>query len=182
MATRLTSRHTVKKRDLSPGNGNGSPRLGRQPPSRNPVTSALVQSQRSSQELAEDRTKLADDRTALAVTRTFVALDRTLMAWVRTATALVSFGFTIYKFFQQLRQPEPAGRAYVLGPRDVALVLIALGIGGLTLALVEHRKQSRQLRERFASYQPPPPSIAVGVATVMSGLGALAFVLVLLRL
>ncbi len=58
----------------------------------------------TSTELAIQRTDLADDRTRLAVTRTVAALDRTLMAWIRTATSLISFGFTIYKFFQALRE------------------------------------------------------------------------------
>lgn len=56
--------------------------------------------------------------TELALDRTLLAHDRTLMAWVRTATSLISFGFTIYKFFQYLREQqglEPDGR--VLGPR-----------------------------------------------------------------
>ena len=35
----------------------------------------------------------------LALDRTRLAYERTLMAWVRTATSLISFGFTIYKFF-----------------------------------------------------------------------------------
>ena len=62
-----------------------------------PTSNELAQ-QRT--KLAEDRTHLADERTGLAVTRTIVALDRTLMAWIRTATSLISFGFTIYKFFE----------------------------------------------------------------------------------
>ena len=41
-----------------------------------------------------------DNSTRLAVDRTRLAHERTLMAWVRTATSLISFGFTIYKFFQ----------------------------------------------------------------------------------
>ncbi len=66
---------------------------------------------KTSNELAAERTTLADERTDLAVARTLLALDRTLMAWVRTATSLISFGFTIYKIFQQLAQIRPRGRA-----------------------------------------------------------------------
>ena len=40
-----------------------------------------------------------DTGTRLALDRTHLAHERTLMAWVRTATSLISFGFTIYKFF-----------------------------------------------------------------------------------
>jgi putative membrane protein len=38
--------------------------------------------------------------TRLAVDRTRLAYERTLMAWIRTAISLITFGFTIYKFFQ----------------------------------------------------------------------------------
>ena len=41
---------------------------------------------------AETNTILAD--------RTRLAYERTMMAWVRMGTSLISFGFTIYKFFQ----------------------------------------------------------------------------------
>ena len=45
-------------------------------------------------------TQPVDTGTRLAVTRTRLAHERTLMAWVRTAASLISFGFTIYKFFE----------------------------------------------------------------------------------
>jgi len=50
------------------------------------------------------------DATKLAVDRTRLAADRTLRAWSRTATSLISFGFTIYKAFQYLRENSPAGQ------------------------------------------------------------------------
>ncbi len=62
-----------------------------------PTSNELAQ-QRTT--LAGDRTHLADERTSLALDRTRLAHERTLMAWVRTAVSLISFGFTIYKFFQ----------------------------------------------------------------------------------
>ena len=46
--------------------------------------------------------------TKLAIERTRLAHERTLMAWVRTATSLISFGFTIYKFFEYLRESQGA--------------------------------------------------------------------------
>jgi putative membrane protein len=41
-----------------------------------------------------------DKNTRLGVERTRLAYERTMMAWVRTATSLITFGFSIYKFFQ----------------------------------------------------------------------------------
>ena len=47
-----------------------------------------------------------DTATELSVDRTRLAHERTLMAWVRTATSLLSFGFTIHKFFEYLRESQ----------------------------------------------------------------------------
>ena len=87
-----------------------------------------------------------DSSTALALERTRLAHERTLMAWVRTATSLISFGFTIYKAFEYLRQRQPDVAHGVLGPRNFALVLIGLGIGALVLATVQHRGDRRDDR------------------------------------
>src|SRR5215510_7314039 len=110
-------------------------------PAKIPTSNDLAQ-QRTS--LASDRTKLADERTSLALDRTRLAHERTLMAWVRTAVSLISFGFTIYKFFQYLRESEliiPPHR--LLSPREFALVMIGLGLGTLVLASFEYRQQMR---------------------------------------
>jgi hypothetical protein len=49
--------------------------------------------------------------TKLAVERPRLACERTLMAWIRTAASLISFGFTIYKFFDYLKDSNQARRA-----------------------------------------------------------------------
>jgi putative membrane protein len=100
------------------------------------------------------------------------------MAWVRTATSLISFGFTIYKAFEYLRQREPDVAHGVLDPRNFALVLIGLGIGALLLATVQHRRDLRTLEAR---YGPLPRSSAAIVAAIMSLLGIVALILVFLR-
>jgi putative membrane protein len=122
--------------------------------------------------------ELADDRTQLAVSRTIVALDRTLMAWVRTATSLISFGFTIYKFFQQLQQERASGVHHLLGPRGVALVMIGLGVFGLTLATWQYRRDLRKIHQRYAQYGPFDRSLTAGLAVAISSLGVIGFVLV----
>jgi uncharacterized membrane protein YidH (DUF202 family) len=75
--------------------------------------------------------------TELALDRTLLAHDRTPMAWV-TATSMISFGFTIYKFFQYLREHEGLeadGR--VLGSRRFAMLMISIGLVSLLLATLQ---------------------------------------------
>ena len=119
--------------------------------------------------------------TKLAFDRTRLAHDRTLMAWVRTATSLISFGFTIYKFFQALRESQPESEAHLMTPRGVGLVMIGLGVAGLLVATLEYRSQIRELHDTYQQFGPFRRSPAFAVASVISGLGVLGFVLVFLR-
>lgn len=67
--------------------------------------------------------------TILAVDRTRLAHDRTLMAWVRTSASLISFGFTIYKFFQYLHEQQGTQSRGGFGPRQFGPHPVSLGGG-----------------------------------------------------
>ena len=79
---------------------------------------------------------------------TRLAEDRTLMAVIRTALSLIGFGFTIYQFFQRLREQEVIARA--TAPRQFGVALVALGIVMLVLGIgyhVQFMLGLRRLRE-----------------------------------
>jgi putative membrane protein len=116
--------------------------------------------------------------TELAVDRTRLAHDRTMMAWVRTAASLISFGFTIYKFFQYLREQGEVSEALLLGPRKFALLLIGIGLFSLILATIQSRHEMRIMRKHFAHV---PYSLANIVAALVGLLGVLAFLAVIFR-
>lgn len=116
--------------------------------------------------------------TQLAVDRTRLAHERTLMAWVRTATSLISFGFTIYKFFQYLEEKGQAREGRILGPREFALVMIGIGLIALLFATVQHRRDMVRLRSQYPEV---PYSLATVLAGLLSILGILAFVAVVFR-
>ena len=54
----------------------------------------------------EAQTTKLDFAGELALKRTLLAHQRTLMAWIRTSASMISFGFTIYKFFEYLTTAE----------------------------------------------------------------------------
>ena len=119
------------------------------------------------------------DSTALAVERTRLAHERTLMAWVRTSVSLISFGFTIYKFFEYVRenaQGNPAASA--LNPRRFGMSMIVVGLFMLLVAAVQHRRDLKVLDQRYGK---GPRSLATIVAILVGALGILAFIGVLLR-
>lgn len=88
-----------------------------------------------------------DLSTRLAIERTRVAYDRTMMAWIRTATSLITFGFTIYKYFQIQRVAPPSER--LIGPREFSLILISLGLFSLVVAVLQNRENVLRLRALY---------------------------------
>src|SRR4029434_7664695 len=121
------------------------------------------------------------EATQLAVERTRLAYERTLMAWVRTATSLISFGFTIYKFFQFLREEGAVTMPHAdhfLGPRPFALLMILVGLGTLGLATLQHRQHMQMLRAQGASI---PYSLAMWLSLRVLVIGFLGLFVVLFR-
>jgi putative membrane protein len=118
-----------------------------------------------------------DISTILAIERTRVAYDRTMMAWIRTATSLITFGFTIYKYFQIQRVAAPSES--LIGPRELSLILISLGLCALGFAVWQGRQGVLRLR---ALYAETPGSLANLLAGLIAILGFLALVAVILRL
>jgi putative membrane protein len=86
-----------------------------------------------------------DGKTDLSATRTALAAERTLMAWVRTSLSMISFGFTIYKFFKGMHQAGALTLRRPEEPRNLGLFLVALGTASLCAGLVEHVRTLRQI-------------------------------------
>jgi putative membrane protein len=118
-----------------------------------------------------------DRSTELAFERTRVAYERTMMAWIRTATSLITFGFTIYKFFQLEGLSHPQ-QGSLIGLRGFAFLMVSIGLISLLLATIEHRHNIRALGAQYAGRQ---RSLAVLVAALVSILGILALLAMIFR-
>ena len=118
---------------------------------------------------------LAEERTELALQRTVFAADRTLLAWVRTSLALMTFGFSIYKFFQYLQESGAvAGGWEPTGPRRFGIALVTVS----TVLLVWQTWQYYQLLKRLSRRRgkkrvPKTPTLVAGGAVIL--LGCVAF-------
>jgi len=127
---------------------------------------------------APDQTKVPMDiSTKLAYERTFLAHERTLMAWVRTSSSLITFGFSIYKFFQLERG---AGKEFpttqVVGPRQFSMILIIIGVVSLVLATIQHRHQRKILKIEYENIPVSTAGIIAGLISVL-GLGTILAVI-----
>ncbi len=126
---------------------------------------------------ATDSPAKIDTATKLAYQRTRLAQDNAVLAWIRTATSLITFGFTVYKFFQIELQGKDR-TAQLIGPRGFGLTMISLGLLSILLGTLEHRRAMKEMR---AQYPDLPRSTAGMLAALMAGLGIMALFLVIFR-
>jgi|SRR5947208_766916 len=79
-----------------------------------------------------------------------------------TATSLITFGFSVYKFFQFdiKRDSEFSG---LVGPREFGLMMITFGLVSLAAGTVQHITSMRRLRAQY-------PAVARSVAALLAGL------------
>lgn len=114
-------------------------------------------------------------RTTLAVERTFLAAERTLMAWLRTALSMISFGFTLAKFFEYVagqRGSPIVGRfGATWSPRTVGTAMVVIGTVALLVAVVQHRRRVNALRREGLL---PQWNLAYWVGIAVAALGAFA--------
>lgn len=113
----------------------------------------------------------------LALDRTRLAYERTMMAWIRTSASMISFGFTIYKFFDYFSGEKP-GTQGVITPRTFAIFLIGTGLFVLAGAAVQNWSELGRLRKAGANV---PRSLAGAVAIIMSIIGTMALFATILR-
>lgn len=99
------------------------------------------------------------------------------MAWLRTSLSLISFGFTVAKFFQYLAEQRGEAVVGIFGRTwasdTVGLTMIAIGTFALLFAVVQHRRRVIALRARGLEQQ---WNLALWVAAPIALLGVFAFV------
>jgi putative membrane protein len=127
--------------------------------------------------------ELASRRTGMSFQRTRMSADRTLMSVIRTSLSLIGFGFTIFQFFEKLREAGTLTGTHAA--RNFGLALVALGIAMLVLGLVYHVQFMlglRQVRHEMTteglihgeSRFPVSLTLVAAVALLLIGIAAIA--------
>jgi putative membrane protein len=139
-----------------------------------------VTAQSSAGEIA---TELAARRTGMSFQRTRLSADRTLMSVIRTSLSLIGFGFTIFQFFEKLK--ETGTLTHPEAPRNFGLSLVFLGVGMLVVGIVFHilfmlglRAQRHEMAETGLIHAQSmfPTSYTLVVAVLLLAVGVMAIV------
>jgi uncharacterized membrane protein YidH (DUF202 family) len=86
------------------------------------------------------------------------------MSWTRTTTSLITF-LQLLQIFSDRSAPNHPQQNRLTGPREVALMLVSIGIFSLLLATLEHRQSIRVLGAQYARKR---RSLAVAIAALIS--------------
>ena len=137
------------------------------------------QTEAASAELSIKDAIATDASTRFSFERTLLSHERTLMSWIRTATSLITFGFTIYKFFQLEMGGSARPRiSQVIGARDFAMIMIGIGLVALVLATIQNYLYRQDLRKQHLKV---PVCLSSVVGALISALGILAMLTVIFR-
>ena len=80
--------------------------------------------------------ELSARRTGMSFQRTRMSADRTLMSVIRTSLSLIGFGFTIFQFFEKMR--DMGTITHAAAPRNFGVMLVLLGIVMLVIGIAYH--------------------------------------------
>ena len=133
--------------------------------------------------------ELSSRRTGMSFQRTRMSAERTLMSVIRTSLSLIGFGFTIFQFFDHLRESNLM-TAGARAPRLFGTTLVFLGVGMLVVGILYHVEYMRELRhERERLKQAHlihaesayPVSMTLVIALLLLAIGMLAIASMVFR-
>lgn len=130
----------------------------------------------------------ASQENQFAWLRTRLSIENTLLAWIRSATGLISFGFAIFEIPNRLlNAPGVAPPVAPQMPRNIAILLIAAGVGGLVVACWQYRWLVNRLwgpefRPMVGVHEHRMQAPALMIAILVILIGILAIVAVVTRI
>ena len=134
-------------------------------------------------DLSTNRSEMSSRRTGMSFQRTRMSADRTLMSVIRTSLSLIGFGFTIFQFFEKLR--DAGTLAHAAAPRKFGSALVLLGIGMLAIGIVYHVQFMLGLRHEREAMRAAglihgesvfPPSLTLITAAILLLIGIAAII------
>ena len=93
---------------------------------------------------------------------------------------IITFGFSVYKFFDIEHAGHAAAAHRLIGPREFAIILILIGLLSLAFSTVQQRQNMQLLRARYGGVR-IQRSLAVVLAGLISLLGLFSLWAVLFR-
>ena len=118
----------------------------------------------------DDSTKLSIHRTELALESNLMSIDKMEMSMLTTSLSLIGFGFTIFKFFQEVGSQAVRSGAFGASSRNFGLFLVMLGIFLLLAGLYNRFRHVRSLERRWQNLREERLIISPPLRTISSNM------------
>jgi putative membrane protein len=137
----------------------------------------------------ETSVELSSRRTGMSFQRTRLSADRTLMSVIRTSLSLIGFGFTIFQFFNHLRETNALATSGQPA-RNFGMALVLLGIAMLVVGIWYHinfmlglRTERERMKQEHLIHGESayPVSMTLIVAGLLLMIGLLAVISMVFR-
>lgn len=135
-------------------------------------------------------TELSSRRTSMSFMRTNLSSERTMMSVTRTSLALITFGFTIYHFFDQLQKSQVITEGQQ--GRTFGFALIGIGVAVLFVGMLYHVHFLHSLKQQYRGMVDDvlihddkgmfPKSMTLILAVVLFLLGVVALCSIIFRI
>lgn len=123
--------------------------------------------------------KIIGPTNELAKERNRAAAERTITAWIQNCLTLIGLGFAIDQIFQALQQkfPDKNPAMTIQSAHYISLILIAMGIGLLVIAMIQHYIEVQSIKRDDYLFSPSHfLNIVVVSALIIFGLIALLII------
>ncbi|WP_374028180.1 YidH family protein [Bdellovibrio bacteriovorus] len=132
-------------------------------------------------DLSEHRTELSESRSDLSAVRSHLANERTHLAYMRTGISLVSLGITMNRFSWFLLENKEisryGGRPFLHDAKNTGLGMVILGCAMLIWSLYRYSQTAKQIESHH--YLPAHRSVRVfTLALILIGIVSVLWMIV----
>jgi len=116
--------------------------------------------------------------------RIYFAAERTFLAWIRTGLGLMGVGFAVSRFglfLREMRASEIHAPVHSTGLSLYSgVALVALGVGVNVIAVMQHVRTTRELRDgTWVAGRVSTSAVVLGLVLAAVGVGMAAYLLYL---
>lgn len=116
--------------------------------------------------------------------RVYFAAERTFLAWIRTGLGLMGVGFAVARFglfLREMRASEIHAPVHSTGLSLYSgVALVALGVGVNVIAVMQHVRTTRELRDgMWVAGRVSTSAVVLGLILAAIGVGMAAYLLYL---
>ncbi|MBC6365424.1 YidH family protein [Algoriphagus sp. AK58] len=109
--------------------------------------------QEETMEIKPGKKEKKEIKSAIQLERTRTAFERLQLAWIRASLTLITIGVGAYEYFHNRIESGKAPLLKLVSGRELGIFLVLMALVALTLATIQHRKNTVYLKNHYEKFQ-----------------------------